>query len=72
MQQGHEGEIRIRGRSVMTAYVHNPEANLGAFWEGGWFRSGDVGIFDPDGYLFIVDRIKDLIITGAKTCTPVR
>jgi long-chain acyl-CoA synthetase len=70
VQQGHEGEICIRGRSVMTAYVHNPEANRGAFWEGGWFRSGDIGIFDPDGYLYIVDRIKDLIITGGENVYP--
>jgi long-chain acyl-CoA synthetase len=70
MEQGHDGEICIRGRSVMTAYVHNPEATLGAFWEGGWFRSGDVGLFDPDGYLFIVDRIKDLIITGGENVYP--
>jgi len=70
VEQGHEGEICIRGRSVMTAYVHNPEATRGAFWEGGWFRSGDVGLFDPDGYVYIVDRIKDLIITGGENVYP--
>ena len=70
VEQGYEGEICIRGRTVMTAYVHNPEATRAAFWDGGWFRSGDVGLFDRDGYLYIVDRIKDLIITGPKTSTP--
>ncbi len=70
MKQGHEGEVCIRGRSVMTAYVHNPEATRGAFWEGGWFRSGDVGVFDQDDYLSIVDRIKDLIITGGENVYP--
>jgi long-chain acyl-CoA synthetase len=37
-----------------------------AFWDGGWYRSGDVGLFDSDGYLYIVDRLKDMIITGGE------
>ncbi len=70
VEQGYEGEICIRGRTMMTAYVHNPEATRAAFWDGGWFRSGDVGLFDRDGYLYIVDRIKDLIITGGENVYP--
>ena len=65
-EQGQEGEICIRVRNVMTAYVDNPEGTADAFWEGGWFRSGDIGRFDPDGYLYIVDSLKDLIITGGE------
>jgi long-chain acyl-CoA synthetase len=69
-EQGQEGEICIRGRNVMTAYVDNPEGTAAAFWDGGWFRSGDIGRFDPDGYLYIVDRLKDLIITGGENVFP--
>jgi long-chain acyl-CoA synthetase len=70
MEQGQEGEICIRGRNVMTGYVNNAEANAAAFWQDGWLRSGDMGKFDNDGYLYIVDRIKDLIITGGENVFP--
>jgi len=66
LEQGQEGEICIRGRNVMSCYLDNPEETRSAFWEGGWFRSGDIGRFDSDGYLYIVDRLKDLIITGGE------
>ncbi len=70
VEQGHEGEITIRGRTVMTGYVNNPEGTAAAFWPDGWFRSGDVGRFDENGFLYIVDRIKDLIITGGENVYP--
>ena len=70
VDQGHEGEICMRGRNVMKAYVDNPEATAAAFWDGEWLRSGDIGIFDQDGYVFIVDRLKDLIITGGENVYP--
>ena len=70
VEQGKEGEICVRGRNVMKGYLNNPEGNLSAFWEGGWLRTGDIGIFDPDGYLYIVDRLKDLIITGGENVYP--
>jgi len=66
MKQGHEGEICIRGPNIMKGYLDNPEGTREAFWEGGWFRSGDVGLFDDDGYLYVVDRLKDMIITGGE------
>ena len=66
LERGQEGEICIRGRSVMSCYLNNPEETRSAFWEGGWFRSGDIGRFDSDGYLYIIDRLKDLIITGGE------
>jgi long-chain acyl-CoA synthetase len=60
----------VRGRNVMKGYLNNPEGDLSAFWEEGWLRTGDVGVFDPDGYLYIVDRLKDLIITGGENVYP--
>ena len=66
VEQGHEGEICVRGPIVMTGYLNDPEATRAAFWDGGWYRSGDVGVFDTDGYLYIVDRLKDMIITGGE------
>jgi len=69
-KQGQEGEICIRGHNIMKGYLNNPEETRSAFWEDGWFRSGDVGFLDKDGYLFIVDRIKDMIITGGENVYP--
>ncbi len=66
LEQGHEGEICIKGRNIMKGYLNNPEGTREAFWNDGWFRSGDVGLFDDKGYLYIVDRIKDMIITGGE------
>lgn len=66
LPQGKEGEICARGPNIMKGYLDNPEATHKAFWENGWFRTGDVGLFDEDGYLYIVDRIKDMIITGGE------
>jgi long-chain acyl-CoA synthetase len=66
LEQGKKGEICIRGRNIMKGYLDNPEATRAAFWEGRWFRSGDVGVMDEKGYLFIVDRLKDMIITGGE------
>ncbi|MBN2123442.1 MAG: AMP-binding protein [Deltaproteobacteria bacterium] len=66
LQQGREGEICIRGPNIMKGYLDNPEATREVFWEGGWFRTGDIGLFDDQGYLYIVDRLKDMIITGGE------
>jgi long-chain acyl-CoA synthetase len=66
LPQGTEGEICIRGPNIMKGYLDNPEDTKKAFWEGQWFRSGDVGLFDENGYLYIVDRLKDMIITGGE------
>jgi long-chain acyl-CoA synthetase len=70
VKQGKEGEICIRGHNIMKGYLNNPEETSSAFWGDGWFRSGDVGFLDEDGYLFIVDRIKDMIITGGENVYP--
>jgi long-chain acyl-CoA synthetase len=68
--RGEEGEICIRGRNVMQGYLDHPQETEAAFWKGGWLRSGDIGLFDDDGYLFIVDRLKDMIITGGENVFP--
>ncbi len=70
VEQGREGEICIRGPNVLTGYLNNPEETQSAFWPKGWFRSGDIGLFDENGYLFIVDRLKDMIITGGENVYP--
>jgi len=70
-EQGRElpanerGELLIRGVSVIQGYWNRPEANAEAFTEG-WLHTGDVAYLDDEGYLFIVDRIKDLIIRGGE------
>jgi long-chain acyl-CoA synthetase len=68
--EGERGEICVRGPNVMKGYFDNPKATREAFWEKGWFRSGDIGRFDVDGYLYIVDRLKDMIITGGENVYP--
>jgi len=65
-----DGEILIRGPNVFRGYWQRPEATGEAFTEDGWFRSGDLGTFDSDGYLRIVGRSKDLIITGGYNVYP--
>ncbi|KMY68589.1 AMP-binding protein [Desulfocarbo indianensis] len=66
---GQEGEICVRGRNVMQGYLDNPQATAEAL-KGGWLHSGDVGYLDEEGYLFIVDRLKDLIISGGENVYP--
>jgi long-chain acyl-CoA synthetase len=67
---GEEGEICVRGPNVLRGYLDNPEETEKAFWENSWFRSGDIGVFDKYCYLFIVDRLKDMIITGGENVYP--
>ena len=65
VKAGERGELLVRGASVFAGYWMRPEVNAQVFTDG-WFRTGDVAYLDDEGYLFIVDRIKDLIIRGGE------
>ncbi len=67
---GDEGEIVIRGPNVTSGYLANPEANATAFHEGGWFRTGDQGIMDEDGYVKVTGRSKEIINRGGEKIAP--
>ena len=57
-----EGEIQVKGENVMLGYYNNDEANATAFTEDGWYRTGDVGYMDADGYIYITGRLKSVIV----------
>jgi long-chain acyl-CoA synthetase len=65
-----DGEIRIKGPNVMPGYFKRPEETAAAFDEDGYFRTGDMGRFDDDGYLYITGRIKEMLIIGGENVFP--
>ncbi|MEV0354171.1 long-chain fatty acid--CoA ligase [Nonomuraea sp. NPDC050680] len=67
---GEPGEVLVQGPNVTPGYWQNPAATAAAFAAGGWLRSGDVGAFDADGHLYIVDRVKDMFISGGENVYP--
>jgi acyl-CoA synthetase (AMP-forming)/AMP-acid ligase II/acyl carrier protein len=69
LAQGETGEIVVRGPHVFKGYENNPEANQKAFARG-WFRTGDVGRFDDEGYLYLTGRLKDIINRGGQKVAP--
>ncbi|MFM5931821.1 MAG: class I adenylate-forming enzyme family protein [Novosphingobium sp.] len=69
LPQGQTGEVAIRSICNFLGYWNNPEATRAAMTDDAWFRTGDLGYLDPDGYLFIVDRQKDIIIRGGENIT---
>jgi fatty-acyl-CoA synthase len=67
---GETGEILVRGSHVSAGYWRQPEATRAAFTEDGWYRSGDIGSLDARGYLSVVDRKKDMFISGGENVFP--
>jgi long-chain acyl-CoA synthetase len=65
LEAGGRGELVVRGANVMRSYWHNPEETKPAFRDG-FFRTGDVGYRDANGYFYILDRLKDMIVTGGE------
>lgn len=65
LPSGSRGELQVRGASVFRGYWNRPDANAEAFVDG-WLRTGDVAYLDDEGFLYIVDRIKDLVIRGGE------
>lgn len=63
---GQVGEIQLRSAAAMQGYLDDPEATAAAYTADGWYRSGDLARVDEDGYWYVVDRLKDLIITGGE------
>lgn len=66
---GEHGEIWVRGPNVMKGYFRNPEATAAAIRDG-WLRAGDIGYLDEDGFLFVVDRKKEMIVRGGYNVYP--
>jgi oxalate---CoA ligase len=71
MPQGKEAEICIRGENVTQGYLNNPSANKSSFTKDGFFRTGDQGKKDPQGYIIITGRIKELINKGGEKISPI-
>ncbi|MDR0649681.1 MAG: AMP-binding protein [Synergistaceae bacterium] len=69
--QGQIGELTVRGPSVMKCYYNDPEATEAALRDG-WLFTGDMGYVDPDGFTFLVDRKKDIIISGGENIYPIQ
>ena len=64
--EGQQGELWFRTPQLMKGYLNKPEATAEAITPDGWFRTGDIGRIDADGYIFIEDRLKDMIISGGE------
>lgn len=69
MPDGEPGEILVRGPQVFSGYINQPEANAASFHKG-WYITGDVGVMEPDGFIRLVARIKEVIITGGFNVYP--
>ena len=66
VRAGTTGEIEVRGPQIMPGYLGKPEATSEILSEDGWLRTGDLGYVDEDGYLYVTDRAKDMIIRGGE------
>ncbi len=72
VKQGCEGELCVKGPGVMECYYHNEEATKAVLPGDGWLKTGDVAVQDEDGFYFLVDRIKDVIVSGGENLYPVQ
>jgi fatty-acyl-CoA synthase len=70
LPRGSVGEIQVRGPGVTPGYWHDPEATAAAFTVNGWFRTGDAGRMTAQGTIYVVDRIKDMFISGGENVYP--
>jgi len=70
LPSGEIGEVVTRGKQVMLHYYKDPEQTKEVFTDDGWLKTGDIGYFDQDGFLFLVDRSKDMIISGGENLFP--
>ena len=70
LRAGQVGNVQVQGPNVFAGYWHRPELRAVEFTSDGWFRTGDLGRLDADGYLEIVGRAKDLVITGGLNVYP--
>jgi len=69
-EPGTRGEVCVRGPHVMAGYWNRPDATADAIDADGWFHTGDIGYLDADGFLFIADRVKDMVISGGENVYP--
>ncbi|MGO4577428.1 long-chain fatty acid--CoA ligase [Cupriavidus sp. 2TAF22] len=69
-QPHQRGEVCARGGNIMKGYWNRPDATAGAFYDGGWFRTGDIGYADEEGFYYICDRLKDMVISGGENVYP--
>ena len=67
---GERGEICIKGPNIMAGYWNRPDATADVIDDDGWFHSGDIGSFDDEGYLYVIDRVKDMVISGGENVYP--
>lgn len=70
MPTGEVGEIVIRSATVMKGYWNNPAATRAAFFADGWLRTGDAAYMDEEGFVFVHDRVKDMIVSGGENVYP--
>src|SRR3546814_19631521 len=70
MPVGEVGEVITRSSNNMLGYWNLPEATANTMTDDGWVRTGDAGYMDEDGYLYIHDRVKDMVITGGENVYP--
>ena len=70
VDRGERGEVQVRGPNVMREYWNRPDATAECFERGRWLRSGDIGVADEEGFVSIVDRSKDVIVSGGENVYP--